>query len=118
MSLLPVQHKAINWFNTDFFPDSKVHGANMGPIWGRQDPGGPMLAPWTELPIGSLATNISEMYKMPNFFERNVFEIILFKMLASQARTACADIGFTKFQLNWKKYTNFLWRKRIWKYSH
>ena len=26
-------------------PDSKVHGTNMGPIWGRQDPGGPMLAP-------------------------------------------------------------------------
>ena len=22
-------------------PYSKVHGANMGPIWGRQDPGGP-----------------------------------------------------------------------------
>ena len=21
-------------------PDSKVHGANMGPTWGRQDPGG------------------------------------------------------------------------------
>ena len=20
------------------YPDSKVHGANMGPIWGRQDP--------------------------------------------------------------------------------
>ena len=30
-------------------PDNKVHGANMGPIWGRQDPGGPMLAPWTLL---------------------------------------------------------------------
>ena len=26
-------------------PDSKVHGANMGPIWGRQDPGGPHVAP-------------------------------------------------------------------------
>ena len=30
-------------------PDSKVHGTHMGPIWGRQDPGGtqvgPMLAP-------------------------------------------------------------------------
>ena len=23
------------------FPDSKVHGAYMGPTWGRQDPGGP-----------------------------------------------------------------------------
>ena len=22
-------------------PDSKVHGANMGPLWGRQDPEGP-----------------------------------------------------------------------------
>ena len=31
------------------YTDSKVHGANMGPIWGRQDPGGPMLAPWTLL---------------------------------------------------------------------
>ena len=26
-------------------PDSKVHGANMGPIWGRQDPGGPHGGP-------------------------------------------------------------------------
>ena len=26
-------------------PDSKVHGANMGPIWGRHDPGGPYVGP-------------------------------------------------------------------------
>ena len=26
-------------------PDSKVHGASMGPIWGRQDPGGPHVGP-------------------------------------------------------------------------
>ena len=26
-------------------PDSKVHGDNMGPIWGRQDPGGPNVGP-------------------------------------------------------------------------
>ena len=35
-------------------PDSKIHGANMGPIWGRQDPGGPHVgfmnfAIWVEL---------------------------------------------------------------------
>ena len=23
------------------YPDSRFHGANMGPTWGRQDPGGP-----------------------------------------------------------------------------
>ena len=33
------------------YPDSKVHGANMGPIWGRQDPGGPMLPPWTLISV-------------------------------------------------------------------
>ena len=26
-------------------PDSKAHGAHMGPIWGRQDPGGPHIGP-------------------------------------------------------------------------
>ena len=26
-------------------PDSKFHGANMGPIWDRQDPGGPHVGP-------------------------------------------------------------------------
>ena len=25
----------------DTFPDSKIHGAYMGPSWGRQDPGEP-----------------------------------------------------------------------------
>ena len=26
-------------------PESKVHGANVGAIWGRQDPGGPHVGP-------------------------------------------------------------------------
>ena len=26
-------------------PDSKVHGANVGPTWGRQDPDGPHVGP-------------------------------------------------------------------------
>ena len=26
-------------------PESKVYGANMGPNWGRQDPGGPHVGP-------------------------------------------------------------------------
>ena len=30
---------------TDNTPDSKVHGANIGPIWGRQDPAGPHVGP-------------------------------------------------------------------------
>ena len=31
-----------SWYSIwNITPDSKVHGANMGPIWGRQDPVGP-----------------------------------------------------------------------------
>ena len=30
-------------------PYSKIHGVNMVSTWGRHDPGGPMLAPWTLL---------------------------------------------------------------------
>ena len=29
----------------DNIPDGKVHGAKMGPIWGRQDPIGPHVGP-------------------------------------------------------------------------
>ena len=37
------------------YPESRVHGANMGPIWGRQDPGGPHVGPmnfgiWVKTP--------------------------------------------------------------------
>ena len=28
-----------------YTPDSKVYGANMGPIWGLQEPGGPHVGP-------------------------------------------------------------------------
>ena len=30
---------------THYNPDSKVHGVNMGPFWGRQDAGGPHVDP-------------------------------------------------------------------------
>ena len=30
----------------DNVPDSKIHGANMGPTWVLSAPDGPMLAPW------------------------------------------------------------------------
>ena len=33
------------WNHLTNLPVSKVHGANMGPIWGRQAPGGPHVGP-------------------------------------------------------------------------
>ena len=35
-------------------PDNKVHGADMGPIWGRQDPGGPHVGPMNNVIWGLL----------------------------------------------------------------
>ena len=34
-----------NFQGSKHFPDSKIQGANMGPIWGRQDPVGPHVGP-------------------------------------------------------------------------
>ena len=39
-------------------PDSKVYGANMGLIWGRQDPGGPHVGPMN-LAIWASPTGVS-----------------------------------------------------------
>ena len=41
--ILSVLSRLVRSIHND--PDSKVHGANMGPIWGRQDPGGPHVGP-------------------------------------------------------------------------
>ena len=44
-------HNIVNWpgWNVQYFAlvysDSKVHRANMAPIWDRQDPGGPHVGP-------------------------------------------------------------------------
>ena len=45
-------------------PDSKVHGANMGSIWGREDPGGPHadpmnLATWAGMELSYIYTFIA-----------------------------------------------------------
>ena len=39
-------------------PNSKVHGANMGPIWGWQDPGGPHVGPHELYYLGCQPWNI------------------------------------------------------------
>ena len=51
-------------------PDSKVHGANMGPIWGRQDPGGPHVGPmnfatWDTFKYISLNEDVWISLKIP-----------------------------------------------------
>ena len=47
------------------YPDSQVHGAYMGTIWGRQDPGGPHVGPMNftilVLSIGHFDTSIKHL---------------------------------------------------------
>ena len=55
-------------------PDSNVHGANMGPIWGRQDRGGPHIGPmifaiwvipaWCKMAAGLKEIDLSAMSSM------------------------------------------------------
>ena len=68
-------------------PDSKVHGANMGLIWGRQDPDGPHVDPmnfaiWVmstvkriSVGIAVILSNSTEMgffYHIRTYLQRSV----------------------------------------------
>ena len=48
--------------NCHNIPDSKVHGANMGSIWGRQDPGGPHVGPMNLFIWDSLVGNVEARF--------------------------------------------------------
>ena len=52
-------------------PDSKVHGTNMGPIWVRQDPGGPHVGPinlaiWNGIRISATTVDIDGISYLPS----------------------------------------------------
>ena len=61
-------------------PDSKVHGANMGPIWGWQNPGGPHVgrmnfAIWDVLPYRSPEIMTPLNHGETHHFVQNIFWI-------------------------------------------
>ena len=42
---MPSDHLRSPTHSKEGYPDSKINGTNMGPIWGRQDPDGPHVGP-------------------------------------------------------------------------
>ena len=49
-------------------PDNNVHGANMGPIWGRQDPGGPHVGPMN-FAISQVLSPTAKLCCLENYLE-------------------------------------------------
>ena len=58
-------------FTTMRMSESKVLGANMGPIWGRQDPGGPYVSLMNFLSGMSLNRKTEKVWRL--FQHRDVF---------------------------------------------
>ena len=70
---------------TDNIPDSKVHGANMRPIWGRQHPGGPHVGP-----MNFVIWDTNLLWKCVQQFKFvfcHVSNIICFKIVNNVIRT-------------------------------
>ena len=65
----PVQTKNSRTKNALIVPDIKAYEANMGPIWGRQDPGGPHVGPMNFAIWVILFDQIS--FKVKYFFNRD-----------------------------------------------
>ena len=66
-------------------PDSKVHGANMGPILGRQDPGGPHVGP-TNFAIWVM---LHERHSIGNHWQINVCSCLF--MLTTHTKKSTRD---------------------------
>ena len=60
-------------------PDCKVHGANMGPTWGWQDPGGPHVGPMN-LAIWAL-TGARALFQHNDCLSRYIKHIIKIRQL-------------------------------------
>ena len=83
---MPTDVKALLGANTlrdtmmSNFPDGKVHGANMGLIWGQQDPDGPHVGPmnfalWVGSPQGYENSTLKPEQHDQHFTE-NILKII------------------------------------------
>ena len=57
---IPPWHELILNSSNIYNPDSKIHGATMGPIWDRQDPDGPHVGPMN-FAIWEVATFLIEI---------------------------------------------------------
>ena len=81
----PLRHHSTPCRQAFYSPYSKVHGANMGSTWGRQDPGGPHVGPMNfaiwESSLGLHVTKNSSSVKQS------------FKQLAKNYNTCCQS-GF------------------------
>ena len=85
------------------YPGSKVHRANMGRIWGQQDPGGPHVDPmnfviWVyikqELPIFSICNDMCRAvhYNGSVTVFRNTVSYILLIISTNGLSEICSDI--------------------------
>ena len=72
-------------------PDGKIHWANIGPIWGRQDPGGPHVGPmnfaiWADL-VGIVALTRMGCFEEISYLTMSGLWLLLNICMASLSRT-------------------------------
>ena len=65
------EHILLNETVIHKYPDSKVHGASMGPIWGRQDPDGTHVGPvnfaiWVVTEVKTICFNSEDILLIEN----------------------------------------------------
>ena len=88
------------------YPDSKVHGANMGSIWGRQDPGGSHVGPMN---FAIWACMYVHVYSHKS--NRFVYKLILWKDHIFIHHTASSN---NKLEIAQNLVMYFQWDVIIW----
>ena len=91
-STFPNEVVNVTWVNARNTPDSKVQGANMGPIWDRQDPDGPHVGPWTLL--SGIVYYIHAHRNRRGFSTQDIVAITYIELMKSNAPHQYIDVFF------------------------
>ena len=87
----------------DSSPDSKVHGADMGPTWVLRPQMGPMLAPWTLIwGIAHSTSDYSKTYSVVSLYVLNSVQIFNFTHILPER----ARYGVSFVSSNWLMFCN------------
>ena len=101
-----INQQNVNINPIQVYPDSKVHGANMGSIWGRQDPGGSHVGPMN-FAIWACMHVYVYSYKSNRF----VCKLILWKDHTFIHHTASSN---NKLKIAQNLVMHFQWDDIIW----
>ena len=112
------QQKTQNLFHQIYYPDSKVHGDNMGPIWGRQDPVGLQCWPHELCYVDIYLQGTGTVYLIHNLPSLTCMERTVLMQCSKSCLQSPGWIPFCSTQLDHNEVMTRQWFVYCWHFVY